>query len=52
MSEMTDLVFSEMKENMEKSVKFLEKSFGKLPSDFRYTSAASEPKTFWKALTA
>ena len=30
MSEMTDLVFSEMKEDMEKSVKFLEKSFGKL----------------------
>jgi len=30
MSEMTDLVFSEMKENMEKSIKFLEKSFGKL----------------------
>ncbi len=30
MSEMTDLVFSEMKDNMEKSVKFLEKSFSKL----------------------
>lgn len=30
MSEMTDLVFSEMKDDMEKSVKFLEKSFSKL----------------------
>ena len=30
MSEMTDLVFSELKDNMEKNIKFLEKSFGKL----------------------
>lgn len=30
MSEMTDLVFSEMKDDMEKNVKFLEKSFSKL----------------------
>jgi len=30
MSEMTDLVFSEMNDDMEKSVKFLEKSFSKL----------------------
>ncbi len=30
MSEMTDLVFSEMKDDMEKSLKFLEKSFSKL----------------------
>ena len=30
MSEMTDLVFSELKDNMEKNIKFLEKSFSKL----------------------
>jgi ribosome recycling factor len=30
MSEMTDLVFSELKDDMEKSLKFLEKSFSKL----------------------
>jgi ribosome recycling factor len=30
MSEMTDLIFSELKDNMEKNIKFLEKSFSKL----------------------
>ncbi len=30
MSEMTDLVFSELKDNMEKNIKFLEKTFSKL----------------------